>query len=574
MTEKIRVPIVAILVALVPLAAHAQLDVPALPEPVAAPAKPAEGTLSLGLADAYAMALERNLDLQVGRYDLARAQAEILRSVGIFDPKLDLGVDGDYTKSPAATQLAGAAVTESRNTRFRIGLSELLPSGTSFSLTNRFVRQETNSTFFFLNPSWSSDLSLQITQPLLRGFGTTVNRAGLVIARNSREQTATAFVISVVQTVQQVENAYWDLVAARKAVEVKEQSLELAKKLLGETKERVRVGTSAPIDLVQSEAAVASRRQELIAARNAAADAEDALKSVLGFDEPAEWTASIRTTDDLAIEPIRPDLDTAIRTALDRRPEIHQQMLAIEAAKLNVAVAKNDTMPRLDLSGSYGFSGLGGDLTIRNPDTGEVVGTLPGGFDDAFEQLRNFDFPHWTLGVTFSVPLGNNDAKARLAQRRFEFEKALTRLQALKQKVILEVRRAVRGLEDSAASIDASVASTKLAERNVDAEHTKFKNGLSTNFQVLQIQDDLAAAQLTELKSRVAYRRSLVAYQVATGTLLEAHGIRIADPGSPEVPHDFWGDVKWLRFSDIETAASRLRDEPAGEPAGDRGGDR
>jgi len=569
--DTIRVPILAILVLLAAPAAYAQLDVSALPEPAASAVQPARGTLSLGLDEAYTMALERNLDLKVGRYDLARADAGILQSVGVFDPKLDVAVDGDYTKSPAATQLAGAAVTEGRNTRFRIGLSERLPSGTSFSLTNRWTRQETNSTFFFLNPSWSSDLSLQVNQPLLNGFGTTVNRAGLVIARNSRGQAATAFVLSVIGTVQQVENAYWDLVAARKAVEVKEQSLELAKTLLEETQERVRVGTSAPIDLVQSEAAVASRKQELIAARNAAADAEDALKAVLGFDEPDEWTASIRTTDALAIEPIHPDLAEAIHEALDRRPEIHRQMLAIEAAKLNVAVARNGTLPRLDLSGSYGFSGLGGDLTIRNPETGEIIGTLPGGFDDAFEQLRNFDFPHWTLGVTFSVPLGNNDAKARLAQRRYEYEQALTRLRALKQQVIREVRRAVRGLEDSAASIEASAASTRLAERNVEAEHTKFKNGLSTNFQVLQIQDDLAAAQLTELKSRVAYRRSLVAYQVATGTLLDAHGIRIADPGSPEVPHDFWGGVEWLRFTDIETAANRVREASDTAPAGGGG---
>ncbi len=567
MAEKLRIPVLTALVLLAALAVHAQIDVPALPEAVPGPVTPARGTLSLRLADAYTMALERNLDLKIGRFDLARAQADILRSVGIFDPKLDIGVNGDYTKSPAATQLAGAAVTESRNTRFQLGLSELLPSGTSFSVSNRYFRQETNSTFFFLNPSWSSDLTFQVNQPLLQGFGTTVNRAGLIIARNTREQTATAFVLSVVATVQQVENAYWDLVAARKTVEVKEQSLELAKKLLQETKERVHVGTSAPIDLVQSEAAVAARKQELIAARNAAAEAEDALKAVLGFDDPAEWTASIRATDDLAIEPIHPDLQKAIETALDNRPEIHQQMLAIEAAKLQVAVAKNKAMPRLDLSGSYGFSGLGGDLSIRNPDTGEIIGTLPGGFNDAFNQLTDFDFPHWTLGVTFSVPLGNNDAKAQLAQRRYEFEKALTRLQALKQQVIREVRRAVRGLDDSAASIEASVASTKLAERNVKAEHTKFQNGLSTNYQVLQIQDDLATAQLTELKSRVAYRRSLVAYQVATGTLLDAHHIRIADPGSPEVPHDFWGDVQWLKFSDIETASNRLRKTPESAPA-------
>ncbi len=562
MSQKSRFATLAafLLMVMTTLAGAQQIEVPALPETVPpAPAAP-QGELSLALHDAYALALTRNLDLQVGRYDLAAAQAGILQSVGIFDPKLDLGINGDYTKSPAATQLAGAQITESRNTGFSLGLSQLLPSGTTYSVNTRFNRSETNSTFFFLNPRWASDITLQVTQPLLNGFGTTVNRSGLVIARNSREQTAVGLTLSVIGTVQQVENAYWDLVAARKAVEVKEQSLELAQRLLEETKERVRVGTSAPIDLVQSEAAVAARRQELITARNAAADAEDALKSVLGFDQPEEWTVHIETRDELAIEPLEVDLDTAIQAALDRRPEIHRQMLAIEALRLNVDLAKNATLPRLDLAGSYGFAGLGGDLTVRDPQTGAVLDTIPGGFDDAVRQLRDLDFPHWTVGVTFSLPLGNNDAKAKLAQRRYELEKGLVQLQALKQQVILEVRRAVRGLEDGAASIDAAVASTRLAQRNLDAEHTKFANGLSTNYQVLQIQDDLAQAQLTELNARVAYRKALVAYEMATGTLLEKDGIRIADPGSPDVPHDFWGSVKWLQLSDLKTAANRLRE--------------
>ncbi len=546
---------------LVPIAATVaaqQINVPALPENIPPAPQATDGALSLTLSQAYALALTRNLDLQVGRFDLAGAQAGVLESVGIFDPNLDLGFSGNYTKSPAATQLAGADVTEDRSTGFSLGLSQLLPSGTSLSVQSRFSRSETNSTFFYLNPRWSSDFSLSLTQPLLQGFGTTVNRAGLIIARNSREQTATGLVLSVIGTVQQVENAYWDLAAAREAVDVKEQSLKLAQRLLDETKERVRVGTSAPIDLVQSEAAVAARRQELITAENAAADAEDAVKSVLGFDQPEEWTVNLDVTDALETKPLSPDLSQAIKTALDSRPEIHQQMLAIEASRYNVDLAKNSTMPRLDLSGSYGFAGLGGELTVRDPETGQIVETLPGGFNDAVRQLRNLDFPHWSVGVTFSMPLGNNDAKAKLAQRRYELEKGLVRLQALKQQVILEVRRAVRGLEDGAASIDAAAASTKLAQRNLEAEHTKFANGLSTNYQVLQIQDDLAQARLTELNARVAYRRAIVAYRVATGKLLEKDNIRVADPGSPDVPHDFWGGVRWLQFSDLKTAASHL----------------
>jgi len=547
-----RVTLAALAVLLsVAWAAAGEIEVPVRPQAVAGAPAGGRAPLHLTLERAYELALTRNLDLQLGRYDLARADAGILESAGIFDPKLDAGVSGDYTKSPAATQLAGADITESRTTRFQLGLQQLLPSGTTWSLQTALSRAETNSTFFFLNPRWASDLTLSITQPLLNGFGTLVNRSGLVIARSTRQQTAAQFALDVIATVQRVEDAYWDLVAAREAVRVRERSLELARRLLDETRERVRVGTSAPIDLVQSEAAVAARKQELITARNQAADAEDALKAALGFDRPEEWLRSLELEERLEIEPIHPQLEPSIETALEKRPEIHQQLLAIEQRRLEVDVARNATLPRLDLAGTYGFSGLGGDLKIIDRTTGQVIEVLPGGLDDAVRQLRDLDFPHWTVGVTFSVPLGNNQARARLAQRRWELERAMTQLAALKQRIILEVRRAVRALEDGAASIEAAEAARKLAERNLEAEHTKFANGLSTNYQVLQIQKDLAEAQLTELQARVAYRKALVAYRVAVGTLLEDYGIRLADPGTPEIPHDFWAGVRWLRLADL-----------------------
>ena len=166
-------------------------------------------------------------------------------------------------------------------------------------------RSGTNSDFFFLNPSYNADLALTLRQPLLDGFGTLFNRAGIVIAEISRERTATGFESTVVATLRDVENAYWDLVAARRAIEVSEQSLTLAQQLLNETQERVKVGTSAPIDTVQSEATVATRVQNLIYARNLAANAEDSLKAVLGFDDPREWMVTITTTEDYGYNPDR-----------------------------------------------------------------------------------------------------------------------------------------------------------------------------------------------------------------------------------------------------------------------------
>jgi len=537
---------------------HAQtIDLPALPAPVPGAPSVTEGLLRLDLEGAYQMAMSRNLDLQVGRYDVAAAGAGIHTASGIFDPYLTMGVAGDWTRSPSTTLLEGSLIPENRNTRFGIGVEGLLPSGTRWTAdlgTNRF---ETNNTFYFLNPNWYSDLSLGIVQPLLRGFGTTVNRSGIVVARNTRAQTAEAFEMLVVNTLQSVESSYWDLVAARRAVLVSEQSLELAGRLLGETQERVKVGTSAPIDLVQSEAGVATRLQDQITARNIASNAEDTLKEMLGFDEPSEWMRTIETTEIYEFNPFLPDLLEAIDTGLEKRPEMRQKRLQLEIQDHFVKVAKNTVMPSLDLTANYGWTGAGGKGSFTDPETGETF-VVDTGFPDSMTNIVDGDYPHWRLGIQFGIPLGNNDSQGRLAERRFEHQRGLVEMAALKQDIISQVRFAVRAIEDGAAAVEAAVASQELAARNLEAEQTKFDNGLSTNFQVLQIQEDLAEAELSLIRAYLNYRKANIAYRVATGSLLDFLDVDIVDPGQPDIPNDYWANVKWLQFEDFSASRNEV----------------
>jgi len=183
--------------------------------------------------------------------------------------------------------------------------------------------------------------------------------------------------------------------------------------------------------------------------------------------------------------------------------------------------------------------------------TGEPI-TIRDGLGDAAQQVFNFDFPAWTVGVTYSVPIGNHQAKELLARTRWERDRTGAQLEALKQQITREVRFAVRSLEDGAAAIDAAVASRRLAERNLEAEQTKFDNGLSTNFQVSEIQDAAATAQFSEIRARVNYRKALAIYYGSTGTFLESKNVEIADPGAPDSVHDYWKDVKWLQFSSFK----------------------
>ena len=528
----------------------AELEISALPAQVESLPVTEGDVLKLDLIGAYQLALARNLNLHVGRYDIAIANANVRGSGGIFDPTLWANLDFNSNKTPTSTILEGANVVESDNMNFGLGVNQLLPSGTELGASWMSVRGETNSEFYFLNPRWDARLNLTLTQPLLNGFGTNATRAQIIIAENLRDQAAVGFEVEIIRLMADVELAYWELVATRQAIAVTVQSLELAERLLEETRQRVEVGTSAPIDMVQSEATVATRHQELIYANNAASNAEDNLKALLGFDLPHEWQVRVETTDSYNIDPFLPDLGESIETALHKRPAIIRQELEMERLNTNVKVARNNALSRLDLTGSYGWGGVSGTSTITD-DEGNPV-TIREGWGDAAGQVFDFDFPRWTVGLNFSVPMGNHRAKEQLAANRYYRDRSGAQLAALKQEITRQVRFAVRALEDGAAAIDAAVASRRLAVRNLEAEQTKFNNGLSTNFQVSEIQDALATAQFGEIRARVGYRKAIATYFHSTGTFLEAKHVEITDTEASDSVHDYWKDVKWLQFTDFK----------------------
>jgi outer membrane protein TolC len=224
--------------------------------------------------------------------------------------------------------------------------------------------------------------------------------------------------------------------------------------------------------------------------------------------------------------------------------------------------------PQLDLTVGYGLSGVGG--TLHNPSTGEII--QEGSWDDALQMLKDADYDQWSTALMLRYPLGNNQAKAQRVQARYQRRSAEQAIAAQRQVVIQEVRRAARALEASGKSIDAAAKARELAERNLDAEQKKFANGMSTNYQVLLIQSDLAVAQATELQSQVAYRKSLLGVNVSTGTLLETTGVKMQDEPDQKEPHTLWKDVGWLKFGhwasvEEEAAAPAQEAEPAKEPA-------
>ena len=484
--------------------------------------------IHLTLDEAVELALTRNLALRTQRYSRAQARLGIDQAMGIYDFNLLAAIAHSERKSPSATNLDGAEIQIQERDSLSIGASQLFPTGAFATVDVTDGRFETNSRFSLLNPSFSSGVDFSFTQPLLRNFGRSATSYGIEVARVNSDISQQAFVGEVIATIQNVENAYWNLVAARYALIVAQDSRTLADELHANNKVRVDVGTLAPLELVQSEAQIAIREEDIIRARGAVGDAEDLLFFFLNVDQGEAWSKSIVPDTEASIEHPQVDLGEAIRTGLAARPEILTQQLRIQALGLDQTFFRQATRPRLDFKATYGLSGLGGDVVIRNPD-GTLNSTISGGWSDAFDQVTGFDFPGWSVGLELGIPIQNRTARARRAIADLAVEGGKLTASELELRVTTEVRAAVRRLETSREQLASAKVSARLAERNLDAERKKYDNGLSTAYQILQVQDDLTAARYRQVSAVTGYRIALVEYYRATGSLLSSSNVTILE---------------------------------------------
>jgi outer membrane protein TolC len=497
---------------------------------------PSGEKIELSLKQTIALTLQNVLDLDVASYNLEESKFGIQSARGAFDPyvQLDLGLTNAQTPTTSTFQSS-----ETKTGTGNFTFAGLLPLGTTYALgwTNRRLDQ-TRTQFTTINPTYSSGLSASFTQPLLRNFGLAVNERFVVQARLSRDSSAFDFVRAVQSAIQLSENAYWDLVYAVENLRAKQEALDRAKDLNRITKIKIDVGALAPIDIVQTEVTVAQREQDIITAEGLIGDAQDRLRRLLNVQSQPDWSRPIVPTDRPTRESLREgfqaDVEVGFKRALETRPEVKQALLTIESKKVTRAYTKNQLKPRLDLSGSYGFNGLGAQALVQNPD-----GTLTQlNYGDALQDIVHRTYPAWTLGVTFVVPIGNNVARGNDAIANADLELARTNFAITKANLQVEVRAAARAIDIGYRSVAAATKARDLAERNLDAEKKKFENGMSTTFQVAQIANDLTTAITGELQAIATYLKNISAWHKSVGDILEVNhvvleGLAVSTAASP-----------------------------------------
>ena len=440
---------------------------------------------------------------------------------GTYDPSLSIGFSVDRTTSPLnSVVVSGLPEVTTHSTALQTRYSQAFTTGSSLSVSFNNMRQESTQRFLRFNPDFVSRLSISVTQQLLSGFGRAVGRRFLEVAKNETEIVKEVVRLQVNTTLAQAQGTYWDLVAARENVRVAEQSLAVARRLHEDNKAREEIGTASGLDVVTAESEVAARLRDLATAQAALQMREVDLKNAVSKNLNGLLNSvRIEPTDPLP-EPKEsdiPKIDEALATAFENRSELRQAEGYLLTQDMAIRYAKDTLKPTLLAFANFNSSGLHGDRTFQDANGAPIV--FPGGFSQAFRQVRSWSYPEYAVGISFSLNLGNRSAKADLYRAKLEKQQTETSMQRTRNSIALEVRKAVIGLVQSKARVEAAHKAVELSGQALSAEETKLLEGASIPYEVIRRQRDYLSAQFAEVQARTAYAKALVERDRALGIL-------------------------------------------------------
>ena len=497
-------------------------------------APPTERREPISLADAALRALKHNLDISISRHTKESRLADIIIEQAKFDPTLS--VNGQFNRSvvPLNRPVFGFSrptlneiqVFDQQNQSVTFDATANLPTGGNVDLNYSPSRTNvagaqgcfgqpvltpgcTGGSFLF-NPSWTGGLALTLTQPLLRNAGIDVTKTFIRVAQNNATVEEHVFRDRVLTVLATVEQTYWEVVFANENLKVAEAAMKAAQELLASNRAKAKAGVMSIVDVLQAEAAVASRVEQVLVADKTIRDQEDQLRRLLNpAEEDLRQDVRLTPLDQpvVVLEPI--SLEEAIDTAIEQRPEIFQAKKNMESSDLNTRFAKNQLLPTLSLQGTVGAAGLGKD------------------YGDMMNRGLSGDYYNYGAGLVLSYPLGNRSAWSTYSKRQLEEKNAEASFVSVRQQIIVGVREAVRRVQTDFKRIETTRSARIMAEKQLQAEQERLKVGLSTTRFVLDFQRDLATAQGNELRATVDYNKSLSNLARHKATTLDRYNLQL-----------------------------------------------
>ena len=545
-----------------------QLQVPSIAPDFKAPQKPMPELKRVGvesnqvhplsLREALAMALENNKDIEVARENVRIAEFDYLGAQGLYDPRFTTQAFYERIESPISSFLAGGqngSTIQSDYTGTARLEGQTPALGGNYRLDFSSVKLNTNNQFTALNPQFPTSLTFSYTQPLFRGLKIDQTRRQIQIARKNLSLTDAQFRQRAIDTITNVQRAYWDLVFTLRSLQVQRDAVSVARTQLEHNKRLVNEGQLAPIDVVAAEAQISTYEQRVFGALEEVSRAENNLKNLIAQDQKANlWGESIVPTDSVDLAAPAVSLDDALKTAMENRPELQQSDVLKEINQIDQRYFKDQTKPAIDLVGTYGVTGLAGTVSsnIVNPLTqssllqrqridelSALAGLDPlpvippqqfsqdllGGYGQSLQNLLANRYGTARIGVQISLPLRNRTAEANLGRSLVEGERIGTQRKQLEQTIQVDVRNALQAVRSSEARLRAAVATREANEQQFASEQRKLDAGQSTTFLVLERQTALTESRGLELKAQTDLNKAIADLQRATGNALNVNSI-------------------------------------------------
>jgi outer membrane protein TolC len=459
------------------------------------------------------MALQKNFSIAAQKFDPKVSRERERSTEGKFDPAFSLSYStgenvvadrfardtnngGNHFSARAITQADAWSTGVNGVTVWGLGYDVSFNSTAQGGTSNRFAND------------WTSDVTFSLRQPLLRGAGTDANLADVRVARNNITISEWGVRNQVMNVITQVINVYNELQFAHENLEVARRSQELARQLLRDNIKRVEIGVKTPLDVTTAQAEVAAREAALITASRAVKDQENFLKQLI----TADMMVLIRTRVNIAPPPsasLVPNVVEGIRAAMELRPDYRQSKLDIENKHITMALTKNAQLPRLDLIASLSYLGMDDD------------------FGTSAQRILARDQSSWSVGATFSFPIGNREGRGNYNAAKLAAAQALVRLQQLEQQIIVLVDNAAGAVVTAQELRTANREARRLARESLAAGEARLVAGTGTTFEVLQLQKQLADAETAELRANADYNKAVAQYRLQTGTTLRVHGVKV-----------------------------------------------
>jgi outer membrane protein len=484
-----------------------------------------DGKLRLSLQDAITAMLMNNSNVRIQELSVETSKYSLLRAHAPFDPSAQASFSALRATSPANSDLQGALIPSALNQISQLNYVQTFETGTNVLVGFNATRLSTNDLNNFINPSISSGLNFQITQPLLRNGGLFANRAPLVIARRNLRASRASFEAQVSDAILNVVSQYWGVVQASGNLDVAKKSQDAADVSYKRDKRALELGALPPLDIYRSESQLASRRVQVIQSEYALKQAEDILRNTIGATvDPFLRALDLELTELPARdeELLTVDSATALKEALDGRRELEAQRQFLANDDTSIRLAHNGLLPDLKLGANYSGNGVAGNCV-------QQAQCSSGGLGDSLSQTFGFGFPTYGFSLNLNFPVRNRAAQADLGTALVSRRRDLYGERQLREQITLEVSNAVHLLEQAKLSLAASREALDLSKKNLGAEQRKHELGSETVFFVLEAQTEVAQAELSVLQAEVAYQLAIVAVQHATGKLLDPYHVLISD---------------------------------------------